>query len=105
MLNTEDSDQNPVLENIQAEFNRRNAIQSTDNKSYRLFLDQLYKYKYTLKNDDTDYSLESLIAPDINNFDFDKDFYTNATLTDYDEFIDENIKKFEQKNNFTVSDD
>ena len=26
-------------------------------------------------------------------------------MSDYDEFVDENIKKFEQKNNFSVSDD
>ena len=38
MLNLEDED-GQDLENIQSEFNRRNAIQSTDNKSYRLFLD------------------------------------------------------------------
>jgi hypothetical protein len=67
MLNLDDGE---VLENIQSEFNRRNAIQSTDNKSYRLFLDQLYKYKYTLKNEDNG-NLESLVAPDINNYDFD----------------------------------
>lgn len=104
MLNLEDED-GQDLENIQSEFNRRNAIQSTDNKSYRLFLDQLYKYKYTLKNEDSNFPPESLVAPDINDYDFDKVLDSNLTMTDYDEFVDENIKKFEQKNNFSVSDD
>ena len=58
-----------------------------------------------MKNEDLGYSLETLNAPDINNYDFDKELDTNMTYTDYDEFIDENIKKFEQSNNFTVSDD
>ena len=30
---------------------------------------------------------------------------SNLTMSDYDKFVDENIKKFEQKNNFSVSDD
>ena len=88
MLNTDEGDwDSEIVENIQAEFNRRNSIQNTDNKSYRLFLEQLYKYKYTLKKDDLDLSLETLNAPDINNYDFDKEIDLNdlnLTISDYD---------------------
>lgn len=45
---------NTNIENLQAEFNRRNAIQNTNDKSYRLFLDQLYKYKYTIQKNQTE---------------------------------------------------
>ena len=92
---------------MEKEFNKRMAIQSTTDKSYRTFLDEIYKFKRTppIPYDSNQLYLPpiSLESPAIdikaeNKRQFEEDF-NNTDIKSFDDLIDVNIKELERKSN------
>lgn len=84
------------------QFDQENLIQGDPSKNYRLFLEDMYKYKFALRENQLDAQGET--APNILDYDFGEvDSIQLEDFSNFDEFVDENIRAFEESKGISLT--